>query len=152
MAAKAMRANEEFFDLLAGDVFARLYTSFPEPIDIHSDAITYNDALGAQDGFDDEPERLKKLYRHAIQWLQAEGFVRFGSVVPGDEDDETFCDVVLTSKGLAALRKMPESLTGPGLTLGDKIEAAAKDIGSDAAKTSLKQLVPYALGLIKTLF
>jgi len=40
---------------LAGDIFARLYAFFPEPIDIHS----YNEDLGKQDGFDDDPERLR---------------------------------------------------------------------------------------------
>jgi hypothetical protein len=57
--------------------------------------------------------------------------------------------VVLTSKGLEALRKTPGSLVGPGETLGDKIEETARDISSAAAKDLMKQLIPFALGWIK---
>jgi hypothetical protein len=147
--AKAIRANQEFFDLLAGDVFARLYTHFPEPIDIYTSGIWYNDEFEKSQLFDDDPDRVMKLYAHTVQWLAEEGFLRFGQAT-GDpsEGDEGFLNCVLTSKGLAALRKTPDSLTGPGETLGDKIEAVAKDIGSDTAKATMKQLVGAALGWI----
>ena len=78
MSPKAIRANQESFDLLAGDIFARLYTHFPEPINIQSDGIFYNDALKKLEGFDDDPERLQVLYGHAVRWLANEGFLRFG--------------------------------------------------------------------------
>jgi hypothetical protein len=131
--SKAIRANQEFFDLLAGDIFARLYTFFPEPIDIHTDGIFYNDELKKQEGFDDDPERLRSLYGHAVQWLADEGYLKFSEAADQDDGSVAFFNVVLTSKGLAALRKTPESLSGHGQTLGDKIEDAAKDIASDAA-------------------
>jgi len=54
---------------------------------------------------------------------------------------------VLTSKGLTALRKTPESLA-VGETLGDKIRATAKDIDSDTAKATMKNLIGLALGWI----
>jgi hypothetical protein len=148
MSPKAIRANQEFFDLLAGDIFARLYTAFPEPTDIHSDAILHNDALRKQDGFDDDPTRLERLYRHTIQWLWNEGYLRFSQVAPQDDGTEVFCNTVLSAKGLEALRKTPTTLAGPGLTIGDQIEATAKDIGSDTAKSVMKDLVGQALGLI----
>jgi hypothetical protein len=102
-----------------------------------------------QDGFDDDPERLQKLYGHAIQWLAAEGFIRIGQIAGQDHGDDVFCGAVLSAKGLESLRKTPGSLAGPGETLGDKIEAAAKDIGTDSAKAAMKQLIPYALGWLK---
>lgn len=146
---KAIRSNQEFFDLLAGDIFARLYTMFPEPVDIQSDAIFYSPELAEQDGFDDDPARLRKLYGHTIQWLFREGYLRFSQMAPGDDEGEdTFTDVVLTAKGLEALRKTPGSLTGPGATIGDTIKATAKDIGSDAAKSTMRQMVGMALGWI----
>jgi hypothetical protein len=144
-----MRSNQEFFDLLAGDIFARLYTMFPEPIDLQSDAILYSPELAKDEDFVDDPDRLRRLYGHAVQWLSREGYVRFSQAVSGDADgEETYTDVVLTAKGLEALRKVPGSLSGPGETLGDKIRAAAKDIGTDAAKGTMKQLVGSALGWI----
>lgn len=145
---KAMRSNQEFFDLIAGDIFARLYQCFPEPVDLSSDGIF--PSLGGQEEIDDNPARMTVLYGHAVQWLADEGYLRFGQSAHQDDDDsESFFDVVLTSKGLEALRKIPGSLTGPGETLGDKIEATAKDIGSTAAKDLMKQLIPIALGWIK---
>jgi hypothetical protein len=146
MAPKAIRANQEFFDLLAGDIFARLYQSFPEPIDLQSDGIFPD--LGEQQQLDDDPERLRTLYGHTVQWLAAEGYLRFGQAAPQDDGSVAFLNAVLTSKGLAALRKTPELLAGPGQTLGDKIEETAKDITSDAAKATMKELVGTALGWI----
>jgi hypothetical protein len=114
---KAIRANQEFFDLLAGDIFARLYTFFPEPIDLYSDGVLPHLGL-QQDEVGEDPQRLKILYGHVVGWLAAEGYIRIGQIAPGDDDEEVFTDVVLTSKGLEALRKTPGSLTGPGATLG----------------------------------
>nr|AWL95752.1 hypothetical protein CIT37_29140 [Bradyrhizobium ottawaense] len=145
---KATRANQEFFDILAGDIFARLYHAFPAPTDLIPDGII--PALGGQEEIDDNPERMQALYGHTVQWLSDEGYLRFGQAAHQDEDDSVaFFDVVLTSKGLEALRKTPGSLTGPGETLGEKIEETAKDISSDAAKDLMKQLIPLALGWIK---
>jgi hypothetical protein len=107
---KAIRANQEFFDLLAGDIFARLYTAFPQPIDVYTDAITYNNALGAQDGFDDDPDRVMELYSNTIHWLGGEGFIKFSEAVGQGKRGTLFCDAVLTAKGLEALRKTPASL------------------------------------------
>src|SRR5438105_4476361 len=119
MAPKAIPANQEFFDLLAGDIFARLYTAFPEPIDIHSDAILHNSELGKQDGFDDDQERLERLYGTATSGCATRGYLRFSEVATQDDESEVYFDAVLTSKGLEALRKTPGSLTRPGQTLGD---------------------------------
>lgn len=76
--AKAIRANQEFFDLLAGDIFARLYTHFPEPIDIYPNGIWYNEEFEESELFDDDADRIMKLYAHTVQWLSDEGFLRFG--------------------------------------------------------------------------
>lgn len=146
---KAMRANQEFFDLLAGDIFARLYNAFPEPTDLTSDGIF--PTLGGQEEIDDNPERMKLLYGHTVQWLSDEGYLRFGQATHQDDDSVAFFDTVLTSKGLESLRKIPGSLAGPGETIGAKIEETAKDISSDAAKALMKQLIPLALGWIKGL-
>jgi hypothetical protein len=126
---------------------AALY-GLPEPTDIHSDAILHNDALRGLDGFDDDPTRLERLYRHTIQWLWDEGYLRFSEVATQGDNTDVFCNTVLTAKGLEALRKTPTTLAGPGLTIGDQIEATAKDIGSDTAKSVMKELVGQALGWI----
>lgn len=97
--AKAIRANQEFFDLLAGDIFARLYTHFPEPIDIYPNGIWYNEEFEESELFDDA-DRIMNLYAHTVQWLSDEGFLRFGQATGDSSDgDEAFFDCVLTSKG-----------------------------------------------------
>ena len=142
--AKAIRANQEFFDLLAGDVFARLYHSFPEPTDLHSNGVFPE--LGSQQQLDDDPNRLRHLFAYTVRWLGAEGYLRFDETANQDDGSIAFLNAELTSKGLAALRKMPDLLAGPGPTVGDKIEEMAKDIASDAAKAKMKELVGTALG------
>jgi hypothetical protein len=149
LSPKAIRSNQEFFDLLAGDIFGRLYHAFPEPIDLHTDGVF--SALGNQQQVDDSSDRLKKLHGHAVQWLADEGYLRFSQAAHQDDDDcVAYFGAVLTSKGLDALRKIPQSLTGPGETLGEKIEAAAKEISTESAKILMKQLVPLALGYMKS--
>jgi hypothetical protein len=146
MSPKAIRANQEYFDLLAGDVFARLYSSFPVPLDLAA-AVEFLH-LGDKDEIDNDPGRLRNLYWHTVRWLADEGYLRMGPAVIGDEDDAIFTDVVLTTKGLEALRKTPGALGGGTETIGDKIKTAAKDVGSDAGKTAMRQLVGQALGWV----
>ena len=137
--AKAIRANQEYFDLLAGDIFARLYTHFPEPTDIHTNVVELP-YMG-----DNDPVRLEGLYGDTVRWLAEEGYLRFTQAAKQDAGHTAFIGCVLTSKGLSALRKTPGSLAA-GETIGDKIRATAKDIGSDTAKSTMKQLVGSALG------
>jgi hypothetical protein len=142
--AKAIRANQEYFDLLAGDIFARLYTHFPEPTDLHTDVV---ELPYFREDIENDPGRLEGLYRDTIRWLADEGYLRFTEAAKQDAGHTAFLGCVLTSKGLSALRKTPGSLAA-GETIGDKIRATAKDIGSDTARDAMKKLVGAALGWI----
>jgi hypothetical protein len=144
--AKAIRANQEYFDLLAGDIFARLYTHFPEPTDLYTDVVNLP-YLGDRDEIDNDAGRLERLYGDTVRWLADEGYLRFTEAAKQDAGHTAFLGCVLTSKGLSALRKTPGSLAA-GETIGDKIRATAKDIGSDTAKSTMKELVGSALGWI----
>jgi hypothetical protein len=44
-------------------------------------------------------------FEQAMEWLRAEGLLRYKACVPGSVEDPWFFDVVLTAKGEAALRK-----------------------------------------------
>jgi len=123
---KAIRANQEYFDLLAGDIFARLYTAFPEPIDLYSE-IDYDTI-----DHDEEPERLERLWSATGVWLSQEGFIRY-SQQTGDDEHSTFHDAVLTTQGLRALKGVPISL-GEATTYGEKLKRAAENIGNEASK------------------
>jgi hypothetical protein len=80
--------------------------------------------------------------------LRDEDSLRYGGVANQGDRRQIFFNAVLTAKGLEALRKTPTTLAAPGFTLGDQIEATAKDIGSDTAKSLMRELVGQALGWI----
>ncbi len=143
-----MRSNQEYFDPITADIFARLYMQFPEPVALYTDGIFYNKSLIGQDVLDEDPERIRQLYAHALQWLADEGYLRFGQA--HEEDGNTsFHDVVLSLKGLKALRKIPDTLSEPKKTLGDKIREATTAAATEAAKAKVKELVGQALGWVQ---
>jgi hypothetical protein len=71
------------------------------------------------------------VYAATVHFLEQEAFLRFSSFI-GDGQDSRFADVVLTSKGLAALSKTPTTLTASkgGMTAGELLT----DLGSDMLK------------------
>lgn len=126
--AKGMRANSEFFDLLAGDIFTRLYTHFPERISLHVD-----DGVIQHIDSEEDPERLKYLYAATARWLSDEDFIRFTEDLTDEVSGEgEFCDVVLTGKGLDALRTEDR---------GNKLRAAIKNAGSTASNKLISDIV-----------
>lgn len=135
--AKGIRGNNEFFEVLVADIFARLYTMFPEPVDLDSN-LPYE-----KFDIDEAPERLERLWVATLQWLAEEGYIRFRHQT--DAGHTVFHDTVLTAQGLQALKKVPSTLEGD-TTYGDRLASAAKDLGSEAAKKTVGEVVGQVLG------
>jgi hypothetical protein len=131
--AKAIRPNSEYFDALAGDILNRLNLHFPEPITLVVDDEVISH-LGLEEDYDG---RLKILYPATIKWLADEGFLRFSSdtITELGEDGEFF-DVVLSAKGRAFLVEDGR---------GERLQAAAKAIGTEAGKRTISEIVGQAV-------
>lgn len=130
--AKAIRANSEYFDLLAGDILNRLNIQFPEPIDLVVD----HEVISHLD-IDEDPERLQRLYAATIRWLADEYFLRFKGDTADDQGEGDFFDAVLSAKGRDFLLKDSR---------GSKLMAAAKVIGTEAGKKAISEIVGQAIG------
>ncbi len=120
--------NIEDFNRGVTLIMAELYSHFPEPVNIKVAALD-------PDKFAElaEAQRRNKVYGHAMVFLKDEGYIRFNSM---GGKHEQFAGVVLTSKGLAALNKTPQSLSEDsyGSTLFDLAKAAANGATAEAFK------------------
>jgi hypothetical protein len=133
---KAIKANNEFFDLLSADILTRLYTMFPERIDLSPDDVNFDAMAIDTEGY---PERLPPLWTATVEWLADEGFIRIGQASESIDGHTAFYNVTLTGKGIGSLRQDGT---------GDKLKAAVEQIGTDAAKKSVTDLVGKVLGWI----
>jgi hypothetical protein len=118
------KTNMQLFDEITARVFAQLYGAFPLAVSV--DCMTL---MGASQ-IDDygNVTREANLCIHSLRWLHNEGYVKvvtFGQCHASG--------VVLTAKGLAALKSSPESLEYKQ-TLGERIVSA---IHNDAISTAV---------------
>lgn len=127
--SKAIKANNEFFDLLSADILTRLYTMFPQRIDLDANAVDFASMNIDSEGY---PERLPSLWSATVEWLADEGFIRIGRRAESANGQTTFSNVILTGQGLSALRRNGT---------GDKLIVAVKNISTDAAKAAATNLI-----------
>ncbi|PVZ43944.1 hypothetical protein [Pseudomonas sp. CC120222-01a] len=114
-------SNIQKFDEITGRVFGALYENFPVP-----DYLLIKDFL--DDGFSydehaqgDFPNQNGEFFFACVEWLSEAGYLRFKKKL----DYAGFEEVVLTAKGLEALKAVPSSLT-KGPSLGDQLVDATK--------------------------
>lgn len=121
-------------------IMARLYKSFPRPVVLDVGGID-----GGEDLFDDErTTRLAArvgVYVATMQFLADEGYLIFRQF----DDCSGFSFSRLTSKGLAALNRVPEALKPPKKTLGDRMLGITTDLAGAAGKEAVKAAVQALL-------
>jgi hypothetical protein len=106
--------NHEVFDRVAAGIFARLYTSFPAPINIDVAAVAK--AAGVAVKMSERQETFPKSSRaeNIGRWLEKQGYLEF-----------QMCEAcwihgpVLTMKGLQVLRLKPSNCGANGRTWGE---------------------------------
>ena len=133
-----MPTNIECFDLLTGRIFADLYDQFPIPHLLTNDEFSFY-LLGMDPEHPIEPmfegrQEAVHFFFATTQWLIEAGYI--SSVNQFGEGSE----VVLTAKGLEALKSVPSSLSRE--TLGSQLVEAAKTGTVD----QLKALAGDAIG------
>lgn len=124
-------SNIQKFDEITGQVFGALYESFPVPRrlfikDFLDDGFSYNDHVQAE-----LPSESGSFFMACIDWLAEAGYLRY----EGKLHYSGFGDVVLTGKGLEALKALPASLSA-GPSLGEQLVDATKS-GTRSALGSL---------------
>jgi hypothetical protein len=96
---------------------------------------------------DADPERLEKLWEATVQWLAEEGYIRFQDWTQTTDGHSMFINTVLTAKGLQALKKVPGTLSGSS-SYGERLADAAKDLGTEAAKRTVGEVIGPVLGWV----
>jgi hypothetical protein len=133
--------NIERFDELTGQVFGKLYTSFPIPIHLQSRHFIADSIWSNQSQQDPERVQAVRMFYATVRWLASSGYLTFNETRDGIED------AVLTAKGLEVLKATPSSLES-GPSIGERLAATGKEGG----KEILGGLVSEALGLGARLF
>lgn len=125
------KTNIQLFDEITAKLFANLYESFPLPADINCLSVT-----GCHEV--DECGRISReagICVHTLRWLGDEGFINVGQMYQHGGGG-----IVLTSKGLAALKAVPSGLEGK-TSIGERLQAA---VNAGA--------IPTAVEILKLIF
>jgi DNA-binding PadR family transcriptional regulator len=86
--------NVELFNKYAGELFVKLYEVFPQEVTLRLDIEEFPD------------DEAMNIYYYTVKFLAREGFITYEKEGVGP----FFQGVVLTPKGLKALKKIPSSL------------------------------------------
>ena len=146
-----MTGNGEAFNGISTIAFAKLYESFPRPIDLHGNdlAAVYAEKAGIED--EESLQQLFDLGDHSLHWLVSEGFIRYAAHLRTLDNNPSHPGAVLTLRALDVLRKRPDAINeessktigeraGEALIAGTKTAIAAVSEGVFAAV--LEQIKP----------
>lgn len=139
-----MSKNIEDFNLAVATILGELYRNFPNKIVLCAGDFPMPPKPPESDSdeqkWNDDQNHwfyLVDLYNHTAYFLLEEGYIR-GSINPQYTPVHNCC---LTSKGLAALQKVPSSLKGKSRNIGDVFLDTGKDVLKDGAKELIKSSV-----------
>jgi hypothetical protein len=115
-------ANIGEFNTIVGLIFAQLYEAFPVLVDlIDRDGIAK--AMGVTENWPAHKlpsgRTLNEMMAYTIAWLAAQRYTMSSGAHPAER-------VTLTDKGLAALNRMPQGLSG---TVGSELVKARSETG-----------------------
>jgi hypothetical protein len=126
------------FNVVAAELFDRLFESFPFPLDIDLSEL-YDDASRKAGFADDDSEEAQQrdfegpdLAGNAINWLEQEGYLR----VAGRTISDGVYGLELTEKALSRLRGVPASILQKREPLIDRIREAVIE---EAPKTVIEK-------------
>lgn len=124
--------NIERFNVLVGVVFAKLYESFPVPVELSVQ--DFVEQLVDDSEQSDESEYVRggygKFFTSTIVWLGDHGYLIRGSTI----GVSTVRGCVLTANALEILNAMPDNLQVKGPSLGDQLISATKDSVKEKVK------------------
>jgi len=118
--------NIEKFDKCTAEILVLLYKSFPIVVDIRIEE-DYPEYDNSNDS---------KIFHSTIKFLNEEKFIRYEKAVYGG-----YIGVVLTSKGLAALRLPMPDILDDKETIGSKIKSILNEGSKEGIKTLIRVLI-----------
>jgi hypothetical protein len=125
--------NIEVFNQVVATVFKELYENFPKPVVLQVKDIRTKAMILDEDWWEMKSGTKANPVYSAVIWLQEEGYLRFTT----HSAPTIFHDVILTSKGFAALNKAPESLTTQP-TIGERLRAMTGTMTKDGVGELVK--------------
>ncbi|MCY1288015.1 hypothetical protein D9M70_370340 [compost metagenome] len=130
-------SNIERFDEITGEVFARLYASFPVPCllksaDYVDHPTKYHEHLCCEVASEEG-----EFFFACIRWLESSGYI-----TTGGQNEQFVAEALLTSKGLEVLRAVPASLQGKA-SIGERLG----EVAAEGGREGMRSLVTEALGL-----
>ena len=134
-------SNIEKFDDIVGRAFVLLYESFPLTIPLNAGKFLPEHQLKMPDELHGEcitPEA--EFVVASLVWLRDAGYIS-----ARHSHEFGLSDVVLTAKGLEALKLMPDSLQA---SLGERLIAAAKDDGREVFRSVVGQVLSLGLQVL----
>jgi len=146
-------SNMERFDRLTGAIFARLYESFPEPVNLDAYPFLHLIVAADQDQATqcEQAFNAPEFFSYTLRWLADTGYFNHGSQADGSP--YTFTECVLTAKGLEVLKAVPKSIS-TGQSIGQSLQEAAKRGAIDSIKKltgeALSTGVHLAIGVART--
>ncbi len=139
-----MSQNIDDFNAGVAIVMGKLYENFPKPINLITNELHHLDFKGDDPDATEKINRwvvLSNLYFYTSLFLLEEGYIR-GTERKGHIIID---DCVLTSKGLAALQRVPDSLKGKQSSIGEWFAMLAKDSAKEVTKEAVKAGVRLVL-------
>ena len=118
--------NIDSFNEIAARVLERLFGVFPQGSRLH-----------AEEFVDNSDKNAAANFSYTVRFLGTEGLLRYELE---SDDGEVFFEVILTSRGLAALNSMPDALT-ENQTFARKISAALESGSQEALKSTINELI-----------
>ena len=134
-------SNIERFDRIVALVLGDLYTSFPCPVRLLAssyieNALAHDDDIGAE-----VMTESGEFFNHTMNWLDQAGYLQMQSI---HTLSGTARGVVLTAKGLEALRAVPASLEGQA-SLGERLIEQTKINSGEGIKALMGEVIGLAV-------
>jgi hypothetical protein len=131
------------FDICATFILGRAYESFPVPAEVDMSTL-YKDICNRFNDISlEEGWNALSVITSSIEWLRSYGYLTYQG-----EDNNVARNVLLTEKGLRALRSVPRSLDIERETVGDVLVAAGKEGTKEAVLRGIGVLFGgFATGL-----
>lgn len=114
--------NPQIFDICATFILGKAYESFPVQTEVDMFALYEEICDRFDDVSYDEASNALVVITSSIEWLRSYGYLTFQ-----DADNNVARSVLLTEKGLRALRSVPKSIDVERETVGDVLVAAGKE-------------------------
>ncbi len=127
------------FNKLVGFIFGKLYEEFPVPLELEPNLFFGKMA----EDLDEEGEfNFPDYFDSTVRWLETAGYIW----MPVDKSsyDGPSYDVVLSEKGLEALRRVPVSLEG-NASIGERLATFSKTKASETLSTLISLAITTAV-------